>query len=171
MMRSKDCKSKPEEGIVNLGKILPIPGPNQLALEPKINNLDADKCPRQDLKWINLTVPLAYVEYRKKVVDEFIRMNYTAQEFSDMVRRKREELLEMAHWKRVYSLHQGSFDLVAERQLKADLAGRIAILSLAEFQKADSSSQGIGTAWGLEGSDSTPRPSSEEGQQTEPLKS
>jgi hypothetical protein len=114
---------------------------------------------------------LAYVGYRKKVVEEFIRLNYTAQEFSELVRRKREELLEMAHWKRVYSLHQGAFDSVAERQLKADLAGRIGILSFAEFQKADSSSQGTVTAWDPEDSDSTPWPSSEETQQTEPLKS
>jgi hypothetical protein len=114
---------------------------------------------------------LAFAEYRKRAVGEFIRMNYTAQEFSDMVRRKREELLGMAHWKRVYSLHQGSFDSVAERQLKADLADRIGVLSFAEFQKADSSSQGTVPAWDLEGSDSTPWPSSEETRQTEPLKS
>jgi hypothetical protein len=44
-------------GFVNLGKILLIPGQNEPALEPRINNLEADKCPRQALKWINLTVP------------------------------------------------------------------------------------------------------------------
>jgi hypothetical protein len=44
-------------GIVNLGKILPISQPYQPALEPTTNNLEADKRPRQDLKWINLTVP------------------------------------------------------------------------------------------------------------------
>jgi hypothetical protein len=44
-------------GIVNLGKILPISQPYQPVLEPITNNLEADKRPRQDLKWINLTVP------------------------------------------------------------------------------------------------------------------
>jgi hypothetical protein len=39
------------------GEILPFQGLSQPALEPKINHLEVDKCPRQDLKWINLTVP------------------------------------------------------------------------------------------------------------------
>ncbi len=99
---------------------------------------------------------LAYGEYRKQAVDQFICLNYTSQEFSGMVRKKRDELLQMAYWKRIYSLHKGSFDSVAERQLKADLACRIGILPFGEFQKQYSSSPGTITASSLEDSGSVP---------------
>jgi hypothetical protein len=44
-------------GIVNLKKILSFSGPKQLALRLRINSLETDKYPCQDLKWINLTIP------------------------------------------------------------------------------------------------------------------
>jgi hypothetical protein len=105
---------------------------------------------------------LAYGEYRRQAVEQFISLNYTSQEFSAMVRKKRDELLQLAYWKRIYSLHKESFDSVAERQLKADLACRIGIRSFAEFQKQNSSSSKTGTPSSLEDSDSVPTHSSAE---------
>ena len=54
---TKMMRRKLRYGIVDLGKILLIPGLHEPALEPRINNLEADKCPREALKWIDLTVP------------------------------------------------------------------------------------------------------------------
>lgn len=103
-------------------------------------------------------------------MEEFVQVNYTVQEFSEMVRRKKSELLQMTHWKRIYSLHSDSFDSVAERQTKADLAGRIGLLSFEEFQTIYASSRGEATPVDLEDSCSTPIPSTEENQTTVLLK-
>ena len=107
---------------------------------------------------------LAYVEYRKQAIEEFIRTNYTAQEFSEMVRRKKEELLQTTHWKRIYILNKDSFDSLAERQTKAELASRIGILSFGEFVKEYKASLGKATTLPLEYSSPATAPSVEQHQ-------
>jgi hypothetical protein len=75
------------------------------------------------------------MEYRKQAVDQYIQTHFTSEQFSEAVQRKQAELLRMDYWKRIFSVHKSSFDRVAERQLKADLAEQIGLLSLAEVQK------------------------------------
>ena len=87
-----------------------------------------------------------------------------------MVRRKREELLQMAHWKRINSLHKDSFDSVAERQTKAELASRIGTLSYGEFVKEYGASQGKATTLPLEDSCPPTAPSAEQHQPDSLLK-
>jgi hypothetical protein len=88
---------------------------------------------------------LAYTEYRKQAVDQYIQTNFTPEQFSEAVQTKRIELLRLDYWKRIYSVHRTSFDRVAERQFKADLAERIGLLSFADFQKKQALSVGTST--------------------------
>ena len=59
--------------------------------------------------------------------------------------RDRADLLKMDCWKRIFSVHRSSSDRAVERQLKAELAGQIGLLSLAEFQKKRSLSVEVST--------------------------
>ena len=124
--------------------------PDQFATSRQRQLREAARQARETRELERARQELAYVEYRRQAVEPFICLNYTSQEFSAMVRKKRYELLQMAYWKRIYSLHKESFDSVAERQLKADLACRIGILSFAEYQKQNSSSSGNGATSSLE---------------------
>jgi hypothetical protein len=78
---------------------------------------------------------LAYMEFKKQAVDQFIQSHYTPEQYAGMVETKRAELLRLDYWKRIFLVHKSSFDRVAERQLKADLAEQIGLLSLSDFQK------------------------------------
>jgi hypothetical protein len=80
-------------------------------------------------------IELSYMEYRKQAVEQFIQSHYTPEQYSGMVETKRADLLRLDYWKRIYSVHKSSFDRVAERQLKADLAEQIGLLSFSDFQK------------------------------------
>ncbi len=46
------------DGIVNLRKVILFLWLDQSALKPIINYLETVKCPRHDLKWVNLTIPV-----------------------------------------------------------------------------------------------------------------
>jgi hypothetical protein len=90
----------------------------------------------KELEQARLELP--YTEFRKQAVDQYIQTHFTPEQFSEAIQTKRAELLRLDYWKRIYSVHKSSFDSLAERQLKADLAEQIGLLSLVEFQKKQS---------------------------------
>ena len=78
---------------------------------------------------------LAYLEYRKQAVNQYIETHFTPEQFSQVVQAKRAELLKMDYWRRIFAVHKDSIDRVVECQLKADLSGQVGLLSLVEFQQ------------------------------------
>jgi hypothetical protein len=89
-------------------------------------------------------IELAYMEYKDRELTSYIEKRWSVEEWAFLVEAKKREMLEQDRWKRLFSFNQDTLDHAAERQLKADIAPRVPLLTFLEFrQKLQASSSGL----------------------------
>lgn len=77
---------------------------------------------------------LAYWEYKKQTIEEYIKSCIPQDEYIRRIREKAQHMLKDPQWKRMVSINRrDTLDSLAERQVKGDLAKTIKFITLAEF--------------------------------------
>ncbi|MFN8009052.1 MAG: hypothetical protein U0V70_18890 [Terriglobia bacterium] len=82
---------------------------------------------------------LAYMQYQEQQVDRFVQAN--PEEFLILVEAKKAKLSQETHWKRIFAGKQDILQSAAERQVRADLLGRLGIMNLDAFCREKSTKE------------------------------
>jgi hypothetical protein len=77
---------------------------------------------------------LAYMEYKDQELNSYIEKTWSTEEWASLVEAKKREMLQQDRWKRLLSFNKDTLDHAAERQVKADIAPTVPLLTFLEFK-------------------------------------
>ena len=84
---------------------------------------------------------LAYLEYQKQQLDDYIQLHFSAEEWEAIMEIKKEELLEQVHWRRIFVGKPDPLYKAAEQLVRREIAGQIKRMSFPEFREMNRKQQ------------------------------
>jgi hypothetical protein len=78
---------------------------------------------------------LAYLDYKRRQLDDFISNHHTADQLAALLCAKRQEMLKQDRWRRLFSFRQDTVDAAAQRQVRAGIATHIQFLTFTQYRE------------------------------------
>jgi hypothetical protein len=78
---------------------------------------------------------LAYLDYKRRRLEDFISSHYTADQLAALVCAKRQQMLKQDRWRRLFSFRQDTVDVAAQRQVRADIATHIQFITFPQYRQ------------------------------------
>jgi hypothetical protein len=80
-------------------------------------------------------VELAYLEYQKQELDNYIQLHFSAEEWEAMMKTKKDELLEQVYWRRIFAGKPDLLNKAAEQLIRREVSGQVKLMSFSEFRE------------------------------------
>ena len=80
-------------------------------------------------------VELAYLEYQKQQLDDYIQFHFSREEWEAMMKIKKQELLEQVYWRRIFAGKQDLLNKAAEQLIRREVSGQVKLMSFSEFRE------------------------------------
>lgn len=78
-------------------------------------------------------VELAYLEYQKQQLDDYIQFHFSREEWEAMMEIKKQELLEQVYWRRIFAGKQDLLNKAAGQLVRREVSDQVKRMSFSEF--------------------------------------